>query len=250
MAIDMMQDNQISSINNSEASSTGTTRTFAKNTNIQRNETVKNMEKEILRILTWENPVRSGIIMITLVGFILLTHRHSLLQIVFGILTFMSAICLAWVQLVKFYQTIIADRSTVTNPFSPLLERQSLNAFSKENVVHYATVVAEVGDALFHALVRIILVRDTKKSVKWLVVFFTIYQISAYVASRILIPFFIISAFIVPCLYLSNKHLVDARLQQMQAIFNAWFDHFYRLVQEQLMSLKRKSTTNPVQKVD
>ncbi|RCI03123.1 hypothetical protein CU098_007798 [Rhizopus stolonifer] len=238
MAIDMMQDNQISSINNSEASSTGTTRTFAKNTNIQRNETVKNMEKEILRILTWENPVRSGIIMITLVGFILLTHRHSF------------AICLAWVQLVKFYQTIIADRSTVTNPFSPLLERQSLNAFSKENVVHYATVVAEVGDALFHALVRIILVRDTKKSVKWLVVFFTIYQISAYVASRILIPFFIISAFIVPCLYLSNKHLVDARLQQMEAIFNAWFDHFYRLVQEQLMSLKRKPTTNPVQKVD
>lgn len=74
-------------------------------------------------------------------------------------------------------------------------------------------------------------------------IFFTTWRISAYVPSRVLILIFIISAFIFPRLYISNKDLIDARLQQGQAILHSQVQRTQEFANSKLATAKQATQT-------
>ncbi|KAI9485391.1 MAG: Reticulon-domain-containing protein, partial [Benjaminiella poitrasii] len=207
----------------------------------QRNETSKHMVNEVCRVCRWENPLRSGTILVGLVGFFIVTQHYSFLQILSGILMLAVSINLAYVTIIQFSQKVITDRPTV-NPYSRLLNNSS-DLLSKDAAAHYSSIMVDVAEVLIKAMSRIVLIEDRKRSVKWLCIFFIIWKISAYVSSRLLILGFIISAFIFPRLYLSNKDIVDARLQQGHAIINAQTHRIQKMACEQFNSVKNKAQT-------
>lgn len=75
----------------------------------QRNETTRRVEKEIYSILSWDNPIRSGVIFLLIVGSIILTHSYSLLQIGAALLSIAVGLNLVYVLFTKFYQSVITN---------------------------------------------------------------------------------------------------------------------------------------------
>lgn len=82
----------------------------------QRNDTTRRIEAETLKILKWENPIRSGAIFSILLGSIILTSSYSLLQIISSGLTIAILLNLIYVCGTGFFQTVVADHSSV-NPY-------------------------------------------------------------------------------------------------------------------------------------
>ncbi|KAL7310341.1 hypothetical protein PS15m_009853 [Mucor circinelloides] len=218
------------------------TRTYDKGARGQRNETTRRIEAEVLRICKWENPVRSAIILVGLVASIILTQRYSLLQIITGALTIAITVNLVYVFGTQFTQTVISDRPS-THPWSNVLENKDADLLNKESAVHYSSIVVDVAETVARAVTRIVLIEDRNTSLKWLAIFFTTWRISAYVPSRILILLFIISAFIFPRLYISNKDLIDARLHQGQAILNSQLQRTQEFASAKLATAKEATQT-------
>ncbi|CAO3609900.1 unnamed protein product [Mucor hiemalis] len=218
-------------------SSTGSTRKFDKDAQAQRNDVTRRVTTETLRVLKWENPVRTGVIFSTLVGSILLTQSYSLLQIVSSGLSIAIFVNLVYVCGTRFFQTVVADHPP-HNPYAFILENNEDDLLNKENAVHYSSIAVDIAETIARALTRIIFIEDPLKSTKWFGIFFTTWRISAYVPSRIIILFIISSAFIVPRLYISNKDLIDARIQQGQAILNTQLKNAQDLASAQLANVK------------
>lgn len=219
------------------SSTPSSTRKFDKDANAQRNDVTRRVTAETLRVLKWENPVRTGVIFGILVGSILLTQSYSLLQIVSAGLSIAIFVNLVYVCGTRFFQTVVADH-TAHNPYAFILENDEDNLLNKENAVHYSSIAVDIAETIARALTRIIFIEDPVKSTKWFGIFFTTWRISAYVPSRIIILFIISSAFIVPRLYISNKDLIDARIQQGQAILNTQIKNAQELASAQLASVK------------
>ncbi|RCI05005.1 hypothetical protein CU098_013393, partial [Rhizopus stolonifer] len=76
----------------------------------QRNDTTHRIENEVLSILQWRNPVRSGAIFAITVGSILLTRWYSLLQIGSSLLTLAIGINLVYVNLVLQSQKVLTNQ--------------------------------------------------------------------------------------------------------------------------------------------
>lgn len=64
------------------------------------------------------------------------------------------------------------------------------------------------------------------------------WRISAFVSSRVIISSFVVSAFIVPRLYISNKDLIDARIQQGQTILNTQLHHAQEFASAKISNVK------------
>jgi Flp pilus assembly protein TadB len=73
---------------------------------------------------------------------------------------------------------------------------------------------------------------------QWLCIFFIMWRISAYVSSRVIISAFIISAFIVPRLYISNKDIIDARIQQGQTIIHTQLHNAQEFANTKISNVK------------
>ncbi|KAI8075565.1 Reticulon-domain-containing protein [Thamnidium elegans] len=197
-----------------------TTRRYQKNAHTQRTETTRRIEASVLRILKWEDPISSGVILAGLIGSIILTDSYSLLQIIAFGLTLAIGVNLAYVVGSRVCMNMLADKPS-ENPYNHILENKHENLLSKTNAIHYSSVGVDVAETVARALTRIIFIEDTKTSVKWFIIFYLTWKISAFVSSRTIVTTFIISAFVLPRLYISNKDLVDARIQQSQALLNS-----------------------------
>ncbi|GAA5808651.1 hypothetical protein MFLAVUS_002044 [Mucor flavus] len=243
MAIDNMDHIESSETPTIEGS---TTRKYQKNVHVQRTETTRRIEASVLRILKWEDPIRSGVILAGLIGSIILTDSYSLLQIIAFGLTLAIGVNLAYVVGSGFCMNMIADRPSV-NPYSHILENKHDNLLNKANAIHYSSVSVDVAETIARALTRIIFIEDTKTSVKWFIIFLFTWKISAFVSSRVIVTTFIVSAFVLPRLYISNKDLVDARIQQSQALLNTQIQRTQEFANSTIADVK-VATQNVYQK--
>jgi hypothetical protein len=75
-----------------------------------RNDTTHRIESEVLSILKWKNPVRSGAIFGLVVGSIIMTRWYSLLQISSSLLTLAIGINLLYVNLVLQSQKVLTNQ--------------------------------------------------------------------------------------------------------------------------------------------
>lgn len=85
-------------------------------------------------------------------------------------------------------------------------------------VMHYSSLVVDVAETVIRGLARIVFIEDNKTSLKWLVIFYLTWTVSAHLSSRTILGIFTVSAFIFPRLYISNKGIVDAHLQQGETV--------------------------------
>ncbi|KAI8381379.1 Reticulon-domain-containing protein [Radiomyces spectabilis] len=182
-----------------------------------RNETTDHMEREVWRVLRWENPVRSAAILVLSVGSILLTRHYSLLQISSALLTVAIGLNFLYVTFMTQSQKVFNDGQS-SHPYTGVLQKESLTEMNKQNVQRYSSVLVDLAETVAHALARIVLIENSATSLKWLAIFYTTWTISAYVSSMTILLIFLISAFIFPRLYLSNKDVVDAHLQQGETL--------------------------------
>lgn len=193
---------------------TPTTRNFRSS---QRNETTYRIEREVLDILQWKDPVRSGAIFGITVGSILLTRWYSLLQIGAAGLTLATAVNLLYVNFVVQSKRVLTN-TEASHPYQDIIDNDRSSFIDRNSVKHYSTVTIEVLETLIRALTRIVFVEDTLTSIKWLSIFFIVWKVSAHVSTMNIILAFVISAFIFPHLYITNKDVVDAHLQRGQNI--------------------------------
>lgn len=183
----------------------------------QRNTTTYRIENEVLRILQWKNPVRSGVIFAALVGSIVLTRWYSLLQIGSTCLTLAIAINLVYVNTILQSQKVLTNQQA-SHPYSDVIDNEKHSMINQQSVNHYSTVITELSETVIRALTRIIFIENTMTSVKWMTIFFAIWKISAHFSTMDIVLMVVISAFTFPRLYISNKDVVDAHLQKGQTI--------------------------------
>ncbi|KAL0086219.1 Reticulon-domain-containing protein [Phycomyces blakesleeanus] len=196
-------------------------------TDNNRNEVVSNIEREIWTILKWDNPTRSGVILALLVSSIVVTRHYSLLQISAGILTLAIAINFAYVTTMVQGQKVFYDGKT-SHPYSNVINDDNLTSMNRSRVHHFSTLMVDLAETIIRGLSKIILIEDSKRSLKWLAIFYLTWTASAYISTMTIILTFIISAFIFPRLYMSNKDVLD--------------HHFNR--GEQLLKTKLERTQN------
>ncbi|KAI9487436.1 MAG: Reticulon-domain-containing protein [Benjaminiella poitrasii] len=183
----------------------------------QRNEITYRIEHEVLSILQWKNPVRSGSIFALIVGSIMLTRWYSLLQIGSTLLTLAIGINLVYVNVMLQSRKILTNQEA-SHPYSDVIDNGRFTMIDKNSVNRYATMLSEVAETVIRALTRIIFIENTATSMKWMAIFFAIWKVSAHVSTMNIIMTVVISAFIFPRLYISNKDVVDAHLHKGQTM--------------------------------
>ncbi|KAF7727268.1 hypothetical protein EC973_007784 [Apophysomyces ossiformis] len=114
-------------------------------------------------------------------------------------------------------QKLLAETEPV-HPYRSLFERRQVSAFDEHDIARYTTVAVQVGETFVRGLARIVLIENKLTSLKWLVIAYITYVISARVAASSIVLFFIFSAFTFPRLYMSNKDIVDAHIHQGEAL--------------------------------
>ncbi|KAL7315157.1 hypothetical protein PS15m_006644 [Mucor circinelloides] len=183
-----------------------------------RNDTTHRIESEVLNILNWKNPVRSGSIFALIVGSIILTRWYSLLQIGSSLLTIAIGVNLIYVNFIMQGQKLVSSNQDASHPYNNVIHNDKHTMIDKQSVRHYSTVMTEVSETLIRALTRIVFVENTATSIKWMSIFFVIWKVSAHVSTMDIVLAVVISAFIFPRLYISNKDVVDAQIQKGQTL--------------------------------
>ncbi|KAL9544009.1 hypothetical protein MBANPS3_007848 [Mucor bainieri] len=179
-----------------------------------RNDTTHRIESEVLNILKWKNPARSGAIFALTVGSIILTRWYSLLQIGSSLLTIAICVNLIYVNFIMQGQKLVSSNQDASHPYNNVIHNDKHTMVDKQSVRHYSTVLTEVSETLIRALTRIVFVENTATSIKWMSIFF----VSAHVSTMDIVLAVVISAFIFPRLYISNKDVVDAQIQKGQTL--------------------------------
>lgn len=90
---------------------------FRQRTSTQRNETTQRIETEILSLLHWENPMRSAVVMSSILGSLWLTRSYSLLQLGAMAMSLAIGINLVYVHLMFQSQKVLSDQSHATHPY-------------------------------------------------------------------------------------------------------------------------------------
>ncbi|KAK4516980.1 uncharacterized protein ATC70_000308 [Mucor velutinosus] len=183
-----------------------------------RNDTTHRIENEVLNILKWKNPVRSGSIFALIVGSIILTRWYSLLQIGSSLLTIAIGVNLIYVNFIMQGQKLVSSNQDASHPYNNVIHNEKHTMIDKQSVRHYSTVLTEVSETLIRALTRIVFVENTATSIKWMSIFFVIWKVSAHVSTMDIVLAVVISAFIFPRLYISNKDVVDAQIHKGQTL--------------------------------
>ncbi|GAN01288.1 hypothetical protein MAM1_0006c00721 [Mucor ambiguus] len=183
-----------------------------------RNDTTHRIENEVLNILKWKNPVRSGSILALIVGSIILTRWYSLLQIGSSLLTIAIGVNLIYVNFIMQGQKLVSSNQDASHPYNNVIHNDKHAMIDKQSVRHYSTVLTEVSETLIRALTRIVFIENTATSIKWMSIFFVIWKVSAHVSTMDIVLAVVISAFIFPRLYISNKDVVDAQIQKGQTL--------------------------------
>jgi hypothetical protein len=190
----------------------------------QRNQVTSRIEKQVYHILHWNEPVRSGIALASVAGTILLTRWYSPLQMAATVLTMATLVNLFYVNFMVQSQRVISDNQT-SHPYQNVIRNDKSLYINKGSVTHYTSVAVEVAETVIRALTRIVFVEDTLTSLKWMVIFFMTWKVSAYVATMDILLTLVISAFIFPHLYMSNKDIVDSHLQKGQHMVQAGLEN-------------------------
>ncbi|KAI9490501.1 Reticulon-domain-containing protein [Zychaea mexicana] len=186
---------------------------------MQRNDVTRRIERDVYDVLQWKNPVRSGATLAIIVSSIMLTRSYSLLQLGAALLTVAIGLNLIYVTFVTQTQKVFSEGSEVVHPYRGVIgNKEQLTTVDKRLVHHYSSLGVDIAETIIRALARIVFIEDSMTSLKWFAIFYVTWAISAHMSSRTIILFFVISAFIFPRLYMSNKGIVDSHLMQGEAI--------------------------------
>ncbi|KAI9007503.1 Reticulon-domain-containing protein [Phycomyces nitens] len=181
-------------------------------TGIHQNDVTKRIERDVWHILQWQNPVRSGAYLVLIVGTLILVGSYSLLQISSAILTVVVGLNLLYVSLTTQTHRVLmedgADYSTRDVFCKEPIE------IDRHQMKHYTNILVDIAETVVHALSRIVLIQDSTTSLKWLAISYFTWVVSGHISSRVLAILFVLSAFSFPRLYMSNKDMVDARINQ------------------------------------
>ncbi|ORX57446.1 hypothetical protein DM01DRAFT_1319333 [Hesseltinella vesiculosa] len=173
------------------------------------------MEKSMKRIFLWQDPVRSGTFFVLIMGFLYLSKSYSLIQITAACLTVAIAVNLAYVNISKYSQRVMSDGPGV-NPYQSVLDdEQHLATVNRSSLQSSLDTLATLGEHLAQKLARIVLVEDTKTSIKWCAVFYLTWKLAAYVPGRVLAMIATLVAFTAPVFYAHNQEVIDTRFSHV-----------------------------------
>lgn len=201
-------------------SATGQSRTY-KSSN--RNETTQRIEHEVLRILQWKNPVRSGVILFVIISSLIMTRWYSLLQLGSALLTIAIGINLVYVNLRRQTSKVLTNEEG-PHPYGDVIRSDNPTAINRDSVNYYSNVLVDISETVIRALTRILFVENTVTSVKWMIIFFIVWKVSARLSTMDILLGAILSAFTFPRLYISNKDIVDAQIRRGQTLIQKGFE--------------------------
>ncbi|CDH49774.1 hypothetical protein RO3G_15560 [Lichtheimia corymbifera JMRC:FSU:9682] len=185
----------------------------------ERTEVTQRIERQIYQLLQWENPIRSGVTLGVILLSLVLSRSYSLLQIGAALLTIGIGLNLIYVTFVVQTQKVFSDSKEPVHPYSGVIGRkEDFTSIDKRTVHHYSSLAVDIAETVIRALARIVFIEDSMTSLKWLVIFYLTWTVSAHVSSRTIIGFFVVSAFVFPRLYMSNKGIIDSHIQHGEAV--------------------------------
>jgi hypothetical protein len=172
----------------------------------------------------WQNPAKSAICLLGSLLALIITQHYSLLQIFAAIATI--AIGVNWVfvnahvQGQKLFASNTAEINTTTaNPHRSRLSTRS-EPLSRQRVTKFSNTLVDVSEILATEGVKIVLIDDNKRSLKYLCGFYVLWTVAKYLPSRWIIGLSVALVFSVPKLYYRNQDLVDARINQATIMLN------------------------------
>ncbi|KAL0074968.1 Reticulon-domain-containing protein [Phycomyces blakesleeanus] len=185
-------------------------------TGTHHNDVTRRIEREVWHILQWNNPVRSGAYLGLILGTLVLIGSYSPLQICSAILTVLVGLNLLYVSLTTQTHRVFSN-DDIDYTSRDVLAKEPIE-IDRSQVRHYTNLLVDVTETVVHALSRIVLIEDSTTSLKWLAISYLTWVISGHVSSRVLAIMFVISAFSFPRLYMSNKDVLDARINQGETL--------------------------------
>ncbi|KAI7881916.1 hypothetical protein K492DRAFT_128276, partial [Lichtheimia hyalospora FSU 10163] len=184
----------------------------------ERTEVTQRIEHQIYQLLQWKNPIRSGVTLGVILTSLVLARSYSLLQIGAALLTIGIGLNLIYVTFVVQTQKVFSDSKNPVHPYRYETHLEDFTSIDKRTVHHYSSLAVDIAETVIRALARIVFIEDSMTSLKWLVIFYLTWTISAHVSSRTIIGFFVVSAFVFPRLYMSNKGIIDSHIQHGEAV--------------------------------
>ncbi|KAI9310319.1 Reticulon-domain-containing protein [Dichotomocladium elegans] len=155
-------------------------------------------------ILYWEKPAKSGTLLASSLGVLILTQYYSVLQLAAAAFTFVTGLNLLYVNAQKFVLGSHPHSNRIANGLS----------IPRDKVDRVAQHVVDIAEVVSQKLTRLVLIEDTATSAWSAAAAYLVWTVAAYVSAKYIIALFLVSAFSVPRLYAQNQELIDRHIEQ------------------------------------
>ncbi|KAI8064509.1 Reticulon-domain-containing protein [Gongronella butleri] len=192
---------------------------------------------ELLELLLWEWPARSGGVFAGLLTILYVNVRYSWLAVLSSILTLAIGVNLIYVtfaQRVPWATSVSSGSDDASpHPYQRLLDAMRDNTASDAKSKHQRAISTFVS-AFHHVSVElksIVLIESNEKSLICFFLFYVTWRLAALLSTHTLLLVALISAFTLPKLYYTNQELIETKR-----------NHVRQCLDRQWSNLKAKST--------
>ncbi|KAI9287856.1 Reticulon-domain-containing protein [Umbelopsis sp. AD052] len=182
------------------------------------------VQSRFWNLVMWQNPAKSAIYLAASLLGLIITQHYSLLQIFAALATIAIGVNWVFVNAHVQGQKLFASNTDEINTTTANPHRSRLNTraqpLSRQRVTRLSNTLVDVSEILATEGVKIVLIDDNKRSLKYLCGFYVLWTVAKYLPSRWIIGLSVALVFSVPKLYYRHQDLVDARINQATGILN------------------------------
>lgn len=178
------------------------------------------IKAQVNSLIYWEKPVRSGAILATLLGILVLTQYYSVLQLAAGFFTIVTGLNWLYVNAHKQGQRVFGGKSAdeLMHPHSQRLahtsQGQGILLFPRERAARTAHLMVDVLQVGMQQLTRLVLIEDSWRSATALAVSYAVWVIGKYISTKYLLGLFLVGAFSLPRIYAQYQEVIDRHVAE------------------------------------
>jgi len=205
----------------------------------------KTLAPRVSQLVYWENPIHSGAVLAFGLSFLIYTAYRSLFN-TFCALAF-TLIGANWIYVIgrKQLQALINQK-----PVNPYVSTLTNNPWyiERENLDKYLDITIETLNFLLLEIQRIVLVDDSMRTIKYVVILYVLWTFGAWISFRTLFGIGLIIGFVAPTAYLNNQTLVDQKLNQTNNFIHAHWDHGLTIAKQRTGGIYEKAKSFAAEK--
>ncbi|KAK4520126.1 uncharacterized protein ATC70_008256 [Mucor velutinosus] len=186
------------------------------------------MYMELMDLIYWEIPGRSGIILVGIFSSLILTHYYSLLYVFAASLTILTGFNLIFVNAYNAIRTVWTGLPTneFLHPYHIHIRQQRSKLIPRDIIDYYVHKSVDILELVAQQTAKIVFVEDTKITGLACLVSAVIYLLTSLIPTKVFFGLLVMALFTVPYFYEKYQDIVDEQLQLLQEKFQTLMDKY------------------------